>query len=1158
MEDDRESVSSKIVKYYEKFSQDVNLPNYFRGDVANKIKIRDRTVEKVMETPEFSFGSKNKGCSKRTPAPPVVDNKRKETTHLICIDNQNLENASSTSSVASNRKLEWDSGADIGYDYCQKQKYLQKSLSLPVLSAVIATESDESWLRFTPECVIDENVHIEQQQLPRADNVLSDSTNSHTAPTKKQEQTSTEPVPEFLYHFPESIKKKIGVPVAESTPNDKLSVEMKALSSKKSNDISQKNSEWSIRKQLCVTKPILVDCVQYKQCLSKTVQTYVVTTSIATQTDPVNLELMINNGQVEMIPDNKQSIVYLKYSDSNKETSTRSIGTNTCLSEATISDCRSFEFVNGSKTTSSASNYSYNTNIVSEGAQISTRKIIIIGEKQLSQNLSSDEKSSARNGVSSSNSNKSFVQHGKLKESVVEEQSKNSDINKYTDLLQKLLSSKRFDKVEKRYYVDKIIGKVLDLYVTDGNSSSDTPNSLLRSQHVHQINEPPKINMTYATNNVKNTRNIIDEGKTENQYVNCEETLNYSKVHQEMESANQNNGDNIDSQGLKYQHLRINVPWMPMSKETRLKSTGHFEIRTFTTQILPSPTSRQPQCPHSQFTLLNETAQPDSVTSSSKSTSDTCKNTHNDWKTPKTLSEKLYDERRSQDRGAGDAIQNDIVRFAKKERENQINWIRSEILHLNKLKELLQKNNEYKREDFTKPHVEDMLEHAQSIPVFVATTGNSNNGTRQYKKFEPEKDSLKYCTDDTCPKLTGIKEPTILTTTNKIPHEFNTDKLLSANIPKNCIRRYIFDIPLTEDFHNVNPYEENENERKINVTPFNEVLENTKRGSETKQTMKAQNDKLTQTTLSLESVPSTDQKTSGTSTVSTDSKFDKQIDALSKGTSPNDVYKKSKHEESEQIPKIQKDKPVQVDLALQSVPPMDQRTKTSTTSSLSTDSGSERYTNILLNVCDCCKRNEVQTKLRPLVDELESEHKVILCNPCYAQARGQCYSGYSRHTCNCYTFIKRRTINQIKKTVNELNDLENNFKCLCDRKSMCVCKEKKSIAYTLAFEQSTSDSSDRVKNNRYKKEIRIKIPSTSKIKVNKFNTNDRKGRKHSRDGSDDSEKENFQDDKVLQASDINHNSNNDYKSKKNHHKKKEVHLTLQVCCCCWRRLDKNH
>lgn len=90
-----DGATKNVIDYYKKYSQNPDLPKYFSGSPLSYLPEFKETVEEV-DTPIIII---------ETDFDVVV------TTEEI----NETENISRTSSALSNKKLEWDNGADIGY-----------------------------------------------------------------------------------------------------------------------------------------------------------------------------------------------------------------------------------------------------------------------------------------------------------------------------------------------------------------------------------------------------------------------------------------------------------------------------------------------------------------------------------------------------------------------------------------------------------------------------------------------------------------------------------------------------------------------------------------------------------------------------------------------------------------------------------------------------------------------------------------------------------------------------------------------------------------------------------------------------------------------------------------------------------------------------------
>lgn len=87
-----EAITKNVIDYYKKYSQNPDLPKYFSGSSLSYLPefrdIGDENVPKIVIQTDFDI---------------VITEEKNEP-----------ENISRTSSAMSNKKLEWDNGADIG------------------------------------------------------------------------------------------------------------------------------------------------------------------------------------------------------------------------------------------------------------------------------------------------------------------------------------------------------------------------------------------------------------------------------------------------------------------------------------------------------------------------------------------------------------------------------------------------------------------------------------------------------------------------------------------------------------------------------------------------------------------------------------------------------------------------------------------------------------------------------------------------------------------------------------------------------------------------------------------------------------------------------------------------------------------------------------
>ncbi|KAI4460915.1 hypothetical protein MML48_5g00021712 [Holotrichia oblita] len=777
--DDLNALTSQVLEYYKTYSQNRNFSSYLRGTIPN--------VES--------------GDSINTIEVREVANDEEETTPFLSVQSDNDENninlgnvseeqgriPSPTSSVTSNRKLEWDNLADIGYGNCRKQKNLHKSLSLPLLTTLEKIQLGQRKLRASPESnVIDHGTQtqgiiknsplesISSESYKKSSLLSTNTTTSFTENVPTIDTSSTvsslsklvslrteSDLTDVEYTVVDNkvvnrLEKYIGLPMAESTPNnvkdggnssktgkikedkDVLNPDEK-LPNNKENLINTKNEESPVEtgnvtelkcvakcfrnniKHLSLTKPLTVECYAHKEISDKDMQTSTVndikTTSIAIQTDdcPENDDTVIEH-KICPVYEDRRIIEYVKHSDFPDEPSSRSVGTNT-NSDVRISQCNSFEYLYGAQISDRSKSQS---NTPSHSDESKNERKRTATETDRTSDLSSKANPLAE------------LISTKLSQHVV------NDVDKSIIILQKLLKSKKYDKVTKQYYIKKIAQKIINC----NYSSQSSTNSVTSSE------------TTDDNQNQSDTANL----------PNTDKPLKISKTQQHQEAMPQ-------------------VPVISNSNENlKTAKRRQLDIKTFSTEILPEKpmieSSIKPQkssklkdarftiaSKYNQYATSDELSQigdvipdlPSLPSSPQQTTVETSgssrKSSFKNWKEHATKSEKLLEDKlnriHSTDTTSDDS---ELLNFAKKERENQISWINNEINHLNKLKDMLQKKKKRQIpnvEALIQPQVEDMTEKNKTTSVYVITTERSSaTSSGTYKTVErsnESRDASKKC-----------------------------------------------------------------------------------------------------------------------------------------------------------------------------------------------------------------------------------------------------------------------------------------------------------------------------------------------------------------------------------------------------------------------------
>lgn len=233
-----EKGSQILFEYYRKYSQNRNLSKYFSGTSVSYLPPVVSDEDKSQESPTQS---QHKDLIKIT-----IDESE------IVIENRSSDD---DNSFSDHRKLEWDNGADIGYNSARKNAdKLQKSFSLPALD-LLATEiktavaipstvithsnseenveiavfsSSSSHTSSQPQknsnssSLLSKNSPLEAQIPSCSSEVVTGKSSSSKSIELKSRSSSNSDDAVQLRDFQKTInylKQKIGLPGAHSTPN---------------------------------------------------------------------------------------------------------------------------------------------------------------------------------------------------------------------------------------------------------------------------------------------------------------------------------------------------------------------------------------------------------------------------------------------------------------------------------------------------------------------------------------------------------------------------------------------------------------------------------------------------------------------------------------------------------------------------------------------------------------------------------------------------------------------------------------------------------------------------------------------------------------------------------------------------------------------------
>ncbi|KAB0794979.1 hypothetical protein PPYR_11818 [Photinus pyralis] len=465
------SVTSQVLDYYRCFSQNRELPKYFCG--TSGIQLQDWRQVPAVSPPLVTI--------------PVAEATASPSRDIPIIHIENVCIPSPASSVASNRKLEWDNGADIGYS----NSTLHKSVSLPVLTDAEYTKLRDKLLSQNAGEGEDTKRSVE---VHCTETKLSDlSSTSESLKSSPKGYISTTPSSgSFLSDSGsskaqrlKSLKAKVGLPIAQST---QLLDEIECCSTPKVIDrgkidlgaidrISRYKNLKLLKLSAC--KPVVVECAGWTRPprgKSKTVQTSLslnaVSVGIQTDFDFENCGVITpTKGAGE-----RQNVFYVCYSDSPTENDSTNCSTMHTQTPSDFSNCDSFQYVDKSRNNSK----SRKSESTAESDKENSPVVKLSDNDSLTKVLLNTTRDNRKDG-------------GNVK-----------DLQRTVDLLQKLIRSKKYDSLTKKFYLRAIMKQLVD-------NKSDSSESVLPQSEVSETED--RSNDKKITKSPKQT--VLEKLKTE-------------------------------------------------------------------------------------------------------------------------------------------------------------------------------------------------------------------------------------------------------------------------------------------------------------------------------------------------------------------------------------------------------------------------------------------------------------------------------------------------------------------------------------------------------------------------------------------------------------------------------------------------------------------
>lgn len=312
-----------------------------------------------------------------------------------------------------------------------------------------------------------------------------------------------------------------------------------------------------------------------------------------------------------------------------------------------------------------------------------------------------------------------------------------SDIDRSVQLLHRLSKSKKYDDVTKKYYLRKIIKKILN---SKYMGESTTPES------DHSVEEPcpnksDKFQIDPQSNNVKEdpSRKLrVDDFESVvpnriNPEVNQQKAVQNFTIQTFTENILPAECTPPNQPGVHDSNFKSQEPKGPKGKKAPKVRGVYTSSNYFLPQSYYEPQSKLIEKPRSDIPKLDlQFSQSNSASSphTDNSATDKSSATEKSWKDEITDSERLFEEKRGQfGDGSGDhqSLERDcVLNFAKRERETQLNWIKNEIGHLSKLKSLLEQDKEVGMDRRRrKDDVQNVLEKVLKEPHLEDIAGES-------------------------------------------------------------------------------------------------------------------------------------------------------------------------------------------------------------------------------------------------------------------------------------------------------------------------------------------------------------------------------------------------------------------------------------------------
>ncbi|KAK9889862.1 hypothetical protein WA026_007228 [Henosepilachna vigintioctopunctata] len=818
-ESDNDSESNHVLTYYKKYTQNPELCKYFTGPEAS-IKISTNPSLKK------DVASINKASTSNDRLNTISDNTN--ITEVNQDEDTEHKNISPSSSIASIKKLEWDNGADIGYNNSYKCSTI-KSASFPSLFV-----NDTSYLN--EENYISKNIKqvrsmYHQLTFVPEPECCSFQTKSSTLKTQTVDTSSNEAISKVHSSLSSGseknklyLQRRIGQPNAYSTPYDEVSSkgsfndlykETPVIrgQEKPKRNLNKNNSDGtsgnyidsdkdvmlyktidncclssepvSIEKHqpsdrnkcnenpiqqvnnvqrevnLCLTKPIFVECIYSGNKYKMNKKSQKNSKSIQTESLQNNKKIIHYNSTKVCNPE-IQKIEYVKYKNDE-------LNCDMFLDEEISLELKQTEpytevtseeglcVVNDIKKSENGYKKKYLTTAAKmEDIQVITEKeykeyqvqidneskseyvheksenLEVVNPIKVSSfigtncSLSSQENSSGCSKFekvlhqsespvkenSPVTSNKSATDEMILAEMISLNQSRdlNTDIKRSINILQKLLNSKKYDEATKKYYIKKIVEKIVESKYSDDSTSSS------------EFFQPKKRNVVELSTQQKIGMPKNKSDKTMGSKIQLMQNIPWYPVH-DTKYISKNNS-NINCEVIKtdlYTDLKKGENTSPCFSKDDVDLVMDGKTSGDSENLNKLMVNSDCNVKHTVEIASSHRSVDHVVPKQPQLNDNTDQINNKNWKYIKTLSERLLENRDKI--GQGDYL----LKVATNERQHQLSWIKNEIKHLNKLKEMLERKLRPKTEmegvisSLLKMHVDDVKGFSKNHNVFICS-----------------------------------------------------------------------------------------------------------------------------------------------------------------------------------------------------------------------------------------------------------------------------------------------------------------------------------------------------------------------------------------------------------------------------------------------------